>query len=67
MAFARDHTSVIHACNAVARRREADPEFARLIDRIVHQLTAEPHDSEAARNAAVSVCDRPASLRNEGR
>jgi hypothetical protein len=29
MAFARDHTGVIHACNAVACRRETDPEFAQ--------------------------------------
>jgi chromosomal replication initiator protein len=40
MAFARDHTSVIHACNVVARRRQDDADFARLLDRIAHELTA---------------------------
>ena len=40
MAFARDHTSVIHACNVVARRRLADADFSRLLDRIAHELTA---------------------------
>jgi chromosomal replication initiator protein len=40
MAFARDHTSVIHACNVVARRRQYDADFARLLDRIAHELTA---------------------------
>jgi chromosomal replication initiation ATPase DnaA len=40
MAFSRDHTSVIHACNVVARRRQDDADFARLLDRIAHELTA---------------------------
>jgi hypothetical protein len=40
MAFARDHTSVIHACNVVARRRLADADFAQLLDRIARELTA---------------------------
>ena len=40
IAFARDHTSVIHACNVVARRRLADADFARLLDRIARELTA---------------------------
>jgi chromosomal replication initiator protein len=43
MAFARDHTSVIHACQVVARRRLADPEFARLLDRITRELTTAAH------------------------
>ena len=43
MAFARDHTSIIHACNVVARRRLADAEFARLLDRIAHQLITAAH------------------------
>jgi len=43
MAFARDHTSVIHACNVVARRRLADADFARLLDRIACELTAAAH------------------------
>jgi len=43
IAFARDHTSVIHACNVVARRRLADVDFARLLDRIAYELTAAAH------------------------
>jgi chromosomal replication initiation ATPase DnaA len=43
MAFARDHTSVIHACHVVARRRLADADFARLLDRIAGELTAAAH------------------------
>lgn len=43
IAFARDHTSVIHACNVVARRRLADADFARLLDRIARELTAAAH------------------------
>ena len=43
MAFARDHTSVIHACKVVARRRLADADFARLLDRIAHELAAAAH------------------------
>jgi len=37
-AFARDHTSVIHACNVVAQRRRAEAGFARLLDRIAREL-----------------------------
>jgi chromosomal replication initiation ATPase DnaA len=40
IAFARDHTSVIHACNVVALRRRADADFAQLLDRIARDLTA---------------------------
>jgi chromosomal replication initiator protein len=43
MAFERDHTSVIHACNVVVRRRLADADFARTLDRIAHELTAAAH------------------------
>jgi chromosomal replication initiator protein len=39
-AFCRDHSSVIHACAAVARRRCADAGFARLLDRLIGQLAA---------------------------
>jgi len=45
MAFARDHTSVIHACNVVARRRLADADFARMLDQIAHELAAAAHKS----------------------
>jgi hypothetical protein len=40
MAFERDHTSVIHACNVVARRRLADADFARTLERIARDLAA---------------------------
>ncbi|MGH7913213.1 MAG: helix-turn-helix domain-containing protein [Candidatus Binataceae bacterium] len=43
IAFARDHTSVIPACDVVARRRLADADFARLLDRIAHDLIAAAH------------------------
>jgi chromosomal replication initiator protein len=44
IAFARDHTSVMHACNVVARRRLADVDFARMLERIEHELlTAAAH------------------------
>jgi chromosomal replication initiator protein len=43
MAFARDHSSVIHACQVVARRRLADAELAGLIERITRELTAAAH------------------------
>jgi hypothetical protein len=63
MAFARDHTSVIHACNAVARRRAADPEFARLLDRIARELVAAPRHQHPACNTAVSVWNGAVSIR----
>lgn len=39
-AFARDHSSVIHACAAIARRRREDAGFARLLDRLTAQLAS---------------------------
>ncbi len=39
-AFARDHSSVVHACAAVARRRRADAGFARLLDQLAAQLAS---------------------------
>ncbi len=41
-AFARDHSSVIHACATVARRRRADAGFARLLDQLAAQLASSP-------------------------
>jgi chromosomal replication initiator protein len=38
LAFARDHTSVIHACRAVARRRLHDLDLARRLDEVVRIL-----------------------------
>ena len=40
IAFARDHSSVIHACNLVARRRARDADFSRLLDGIARELAA---------------------------
>jgi chromosomal replication initiator protein len=39
LAFARDHTSVIHACKAVARRRLRDLDLARQLDEVIRDLT----------------------------
>ena len=47
-AFARDHTSVIHACNVVARRRIAEAGFARLLDTIVRDLNTASNTPRAA-------------------
>lgn len=38
LAFARDHTSVIHACKAVARRRQHDLGLARQLDKVARDL-----------------------------
>jgi chromosomal replication initiator protein len=42
MAFSRDHSSVIYACNSVERRRYADAAFARLIDSLAHDVRNRP-------------------------
>ncbi len=42
LAFARDHTSVIHACNAIARRRLRDAAFAHLLDDITREVIEAP-------------------------
>jgi chromosomal replication initiator protein len=34
MAFGRDHSSVIHACNRIAHRQATDAELAHLLDRL---------------------------------
>jgi chromosomal replication initiator protein len=38
MAFNRDHSSVIHACNRIAHRRATDTELARLLDRLASSV-----------------------------
>lgn len=38
LAFSRDHTSVIHACRAVERRRLYDLELARRLDAVACDL-----------------------------
>ena len=47
-AFARDHTSVIHACNVVAKRCRSEAGFARLLQRIVRDLNGVPKRPQAA-------------------
>jgi len=41
MAFERDHSSVIHACKVVARRRNEDTEFARLLEDLERELVSQ--------------------------
>lgn len=41
LAFDRDHSTVIDACHSAERRRERDPEFRAMTDRL-RQLFAEP-------------------------
>jgi chromosomal replication initiator protein len=38
MAFSRDHSSVIHACNVVSQRRAVDGSFAELLDELRRDL-----------------------------
>jgi chromosomal replication initiator protein len=38
MAFDRDHTSVMHACNSIARRYGSDLRFARMVDGIASDV-----------------------------
>jgi chromosomal replication initiation ATPase DnaA len=40
LAFARDHTSVIHACNVITRRCLLDLAFARMRDDITREVVA---------------------------
>ena len=40
MAFARDHSSVIHACGVIERRRQSDDGFAQMLEAIEGELTA---------------------------
>jgi chromosomal replication initiation ATPase DnaA len=37
-AFCRDHSSVIHACNAIDRRRQIDGAFANLIENLAQEV-----------------------------
>jgi chromosomal replication initiator protein len=39
MAFARDHSSVIHACRMIERRRLSDHGFARLLERLAGEVS----------------------------
>ncbi|HLW69394.1 MAG TPA: helix-turn-helix domain-containing protein [Candidatus Binataceae bacterium] len=40
LAFARDHSSVMHACRAVVQRQAADVTFARLVEGLACGLRA---------------------------
>ena len=51
IAFGRDHSSVIHACNRVARRRTIDADFAKLLDRLSHYVRGARDSGGSAREA----------------
>jgi chromosomal replication initiator protein len=38
IAFARNHSSVIHAYNSIERRRHFDVKFARMLDSLAHDV-----------------------------
>ena len=38
MAFDRDHTSVMHACNSIGRKCRTDQRFARMVDGIASEV-----------------------------
>jgi chromosomal replication initiator protein len=38
IAFGRDHTSVMHACNAIGRKCKADLRFARMVDSLAGEV-----------------------------
>jgi len=40
LAFARDHSSVIHACSVVERRRQSDGGLAEILEAIEGELTS---------------------------
>jgi chromosomal replication initiation ATPase DnaA len=40
IAFNRDHSSVIHACNRIARRRLGDAELASLLDSLAQSVSS---------------------------
>jgi chromosomal replication initiator protein len=50
IAFCRDHSSVIHACNAIERRRQFDTAFARLLQSLARDV-----GSHIAGNVAEAV------------
>ena len=54
MAFARDHSSVIHACCVIERRRQSDGGFAQMLEAIEGELTAARTEEES------KICRRPA-------
>lgn len=51
IAFHRDHSSVIHACNRVARRRTIDADFANLLDRLSRYVRGARESGGSSREA----------------
>jgi len=51
MAFGRDHSSVIHACNRIAHRRATDAELALLLDRLALSVRGTAQAGATAREA----------------
>jgi chromosomal replication initiator protein len=51
--FGRDHSTVIHANNLIARRISNDSAFGMWVDKIERELKVEPHVSGAAKPAVV--------------
>jgi chromosomal replication initiation ATPase DnaA len=49
MAFARDHSSVIHACTGIGRRLRDDAGLALLLDRLASELGDWPATPAVAR------------------
>jgi hypothetical protein len=58
MAFTRDHSSVIHACNAVERRRRLDGAFARMLDAIASELYADGDATGQAERTSTQLAAR---------
>jgi len=52
IAFARDHSSVIHACTAVKRRLREDLAFALLVNRLSGDLRQHASTAATTREAA---------------
>jgi len=52
IAFARDHSSVIHACRMVERRRREDLGFALLLNRLAGEVRDRAPGTTTAREAA---------------
>jgi chromosomal replication initiator protein len=47
MAFGRDHTSVMHACNSIGRKCKADLHFARMVDSLAGEVRGRADRSHA--------------------
>jgi hypothetical protein len=51
LAFGRDHSSVIHACNRIARRRVSDADLAGLLDRLAQSVYSAEQPTAPVREA----------------